>query len=109
MLSDALVDEVQEVAGAARASGVQLSGECDSRRGKGSSVLAGGGLDRDWPEDAIYLDDWAAQDLGAKNGDPVTLEYYYWEPSGSLVTRTATFQLAAILPMTGRNRPSIAI
>ena len=36
--------------------------------------------------DGIYLNDWAAKDLGAKIGDPVTLEYYYWEPSGSLLT-----------------------
>lgn len=51
--------------------------------------------------DAIYLNEWAAKDLGAKIGDAVTLDYYYWEPSGSLVTRTASFQLAGILPMSG--------
>jgi ABC-type antimicrobial peptide transport system permease subunit len=49
----------------------------------------------------LYLDDWAAKDLGAKIGDAVTLEYYYWEPSGSLITRTAAFPLTGVLPMTG--------
>ena len=58
-------------------------------------------LDRGWASDAIYLNDWAAKDLGVKIGDAVTLDYFYWEPSGSLVTRTASFHLAGILPMTG--------
>ncbi len=58
-------------------------------------------IDREWPSDAIYLNEWAAKDLNAKNGDAVTLEYYFWEPSGSLVTRSANFHLAGILPMTG--------
>jgi ABC-type antimicrobial peptide transport system permease subunit len=52
-------------------------------------------------EDGISLDDWAAKDLNAKPGDEVTLDYYYWEPSGSLVTRSANFKLTKILPMTG--------
>jgi putative ABC transport system permease protein len=52
-------------------------------------------------EDGISLDDWAAKDLNAKLGDDVTLDYFYWEPSGSLVTRSAKFKLTKILPMTG--------
>jgi ABC-type antimicrobial peptide transport system permease subunit len=51
--------------------------------------------------DSIYLNQWAAKDLGAKIGDAVTLDYYYWEPSGSLTTRSANFKLAGILPMSG--------
>jgi ABC-type lipoprotein release transport system permease subunit len=58
-------------------------------------------IDRDWPGDAIYLNEWTAKDLNAKPGDMVSLEYYYWEPSGSLVTRSASFSLKGILPMTG--------
>jgi putative ABC transport system permease protein len=58
-------------------------------------------LNRGWGPDSIYLNDWAAKDLGAKTGDAVTIEYYYWEPSGSLITRTAAFHLAGIFPMTG--------
>ena len=56
---------------------------------------------KDWRPDSIYLNEWAAKDLGAKAGDSVTLEYYYWEPSGSLVTRTASFRLGGTLPMAG--------
>ena len=55
----------------------------------------------DQPDDVIRLTEWAAQDQGAKVGDAVVLEYFYWEPSGSLVTRTAQFKLAGVLPMTG--------
>ncbi|MEO8025364.1 MAG: ABC transporter permease [Bryobacteraceae bacterium] len=51
--------------------------------------------------DSIYLNDWAAKDLGAKTGDEVTLDYYFWEPSGTLTTRQAKFHLAAVLPMSG--------
>ena len=63
------------------------------------SIVAAMG--NDLPADGIALDDWAAQDLKTKPGDEVTLDYYYWEPSGSLVTRTAKFKLTKILPMTG--------
>ena len=59
------------------------------------------GIGNDLPTDGISLEDWAAKDLGAKPGDEVSLDYYYWEPSGSLVTRTAKFKLIKILPMTG--------
>ncbi len=59
------------------------------------------GLASDLPPDGISVDDWAAKDLNAKLGDSVALDYYYWEPSGSLVTRTANFKLTKILPMTG--------
>ncbi len=52
-------------------------------------------------QDGISLDDWAAKDLNAKAGDEVTLIYYYWEPSGSLVTRSAKLSLAKVVPMTG--------
>jgi putative ABC transport system permease protein len=59
------------------------------------------GIGNDLPADGIALDDWAAKDLNAKPGDDVTLDYYYWEPSGSLITRTTKFKLTKILPMTG--------
>ncbi len=51
--------------------------------------------------DAIVLNEWTAKDLGAHVGDPVTLEYYVWEASGALATRTANFRLQAIVPMEG--------
>ena len=36
-----------------------------------------------------------------KVGDPLTLEYYVWEEPGRLVTRTADFEIAAIVPIAG--------
>ena len=49
----------------------------------------------------IVLNDWAARDLGVKVGDPLTLEYDVWEDPGRLTTRTASFQIARIVPIAG--------
>jgi len=97
VLSDALVDKVKQVDSSAQpvfsylANAIRIGG----REVPYSLVTAIG----DRP--GLFLDDWAAKDLGAKIGDAVTIEYYYWEPSGSLITRTATFPLSGIVPMTG--------
>src|SRR5579862_1910273 len=101
VLSDALVEKVKEVAGASAHPVFSYLANAIRVGGKEVPYSLVAAVDRDWPADAIYVDDWAARDLGAKPGDPVTIEYYYWEPSGSLVTRTATFRLASVLPMTG--------
>ena len=47
------------------------------------------------------LNDWTARDLAARVGDPLTLEYYTWEEPGRLVTHTAEFQIAAVVPIAG--------
>lgn len=101
VLSDALVEAVRQTAGAAAqpvlsylANSIRIGG----REIPYSLVTA---IGNQWAPDAVYLNQWAAQDLDAKPGASVTLEYYYWEPSGSLVTRTAQFRLAGILPMEG--------
>jgi hypothetical protein len=47
----------------------------------------------------IVLNEWAARDLGVRIGAPIALEYYVWEEPGRLLTRTAEFQLAAIVPI----------
>ncbi|MBC7911489.1 MAG: FtsX-like permease family protein [Pyrinomonadaceae bacterium] len=49
----------------------------------------------------LILNEWAANDLGAKTGDEVTLEYYLWQPDGSLKTQSAQFRLAGIVPIKG--------
>lgn len=49
----------------------------------------------------IWLNAWAAEQLQAKPGAPVTLAYDVWDDAGGLVRRDATFTLAGILPMTG--------
>jgi putative ABC transport system permease protein len=59
---------------------------------------AGSAGDRS-PPAPIVLNDWAAGDLEARTGDIITLEYYLWKDEGALSTQTATFQLAAIVPM----------
>jgi len=49
----------------------------------------------------IWLNQWAAEDLKARIGDPVMLEYYLWTDEGQLATETSEFQLAGILPIRG--------
>jgi ABC-type lipoprotein release transport system permease subunit len=49
----------------------------------------------------VVLNEWAARELGARSGDPVTLEYYVWEESGRLSTHTAEFRLAGVVPIEG--------
>lgn len=49
----------------------------------------------------IFLNEWAARDLGVKVGDPVSLEYYLWQEGGRLETKTAQFRLSGIVPING--------
>jgi ABC-type antimicrobial peptide transport system permease subunit len=50
---------------------------------------------------SITLNQWAAHDLNAKPGDPVSLDYYVWQSDGSLHTETAQFRLVQIVPIAG--------
>jgi hypothetical protein len=61
--------------------------------------LAGAGDPSGTPP--IVLNDWTARDLGAGKGDPLTLEYYVWEEPGRLLTRSADFRIAAVVPIAG--------
>jgi putative ABC transport system permease protein len=49
----------------------------------------------------VFLNAWAEEDLRARPGDSITLEYYVWEDEGRLVTRTAAFTYAGAVPMEG--------
>jgi ABC-type lipoprotein release transport system permease subunit len=49
----------------------------------------------------LLLNDWAARELNAQVGSPVSLEYYVWEEPGVLKTRSADFEVAAIVPIEG--------
>jgi putative ABC transport system permease protein len=49
----------------------------------------------------IVLNTWAARDLGVRAGDPLTLDYYVWEEPGRLLTRTAAFTIAGVVPIEG--------
>ncbi len=57
--------------------------------------------DDDDPAPAIILNDWAARDLGAREGDTVELAYYLWAGEGSLTTGKHQFRLAGIVPLEG--------
>ena len=50
---------------------------------------------------ALILNEWAANDLGAKLKDRITLDYYVWLDQGQLATRSTEFRLACIIPMEG--------
>ena len=52
-------------------------------------------------ERPIVINDWAARDLGVRLGDPLTLEYYFWEDEGRLETRNADFQIVGIVLIEG--------
>jgi putative ABC transport system permease protein len=71
--------------------------------GKGSlaSIRTSANYLRQDPADPIWLTDWAAQDLGVSPGEPVDADYYFWEEDGKLTTRTASFHLAGIVPISG--------
>src|ERR1041385_4945350 len=49
----------------------------------------------------IILNDWTAQDLNAKPGDTVSLDYYIWHEAGRLETKRADFELTAVIPIAG--------
>ncbi len=49
----------------------------------------------------LILNEWAARELGAGVGAEVSLEYYLWQPDGSLLTKSAQFRLASIVPIAG--------
>lgn len=49
----------------------------------------------------IWLSQWTADDLAAKAGDAVTVEYYLWSDADGLTTSAANFVVAGVLPMTG--------
>jgi ABC-type lipoprotein release transport system permease subunit len=49
----------------------------------------------------LWLSEWAADDLGARVGDAVTLDYYVWSDADGLTTSSASFVLTGVLPMRG--------
>ncbi len=49
--------------------------------------------------DPIVLNEWATRDLGVAVGDAVEVDYYSWRDSGDLITRTAPFHVAGVVPI----------
>ena len=56
------------------------------------------------PPFPIALNQWAARELQAAVGDPITMEYYVWEEPGQLATRTSEFRVAAVVPIDAGDR-----
>jgi len=54
--------------------------------------------------DAIVLNAWAAEQLQARPGDALTMDYYAWEEPGRLESRSAAFTVAAIVPIEAGDR-----
>lgn len=49
----------------------------------------------------LWINDWTAGDLGIGPGTPVKLEYFLWDYRHGLSTRTADFQVAGVIPLSG--------
>ncbi len=49
----------------------------------------------------IVLNEWLARDLGAAAGDSIDVDYYLWDASQGLTTHTASFRVAAVIPIAG--------
>lgn len=64
-----------------------------SDRERGEHLL----WESDAPMPPIVLNKWAGDDLGAQSGDEVELDYYLWQESGQLITRTARFRLVTVV------------
>ena len=52
-------------------------------------------------DDQILLNEWTVNDLQAKQGDEIEITFYAIETGNQLVTHSAKFQVAGILPMQG--------
>jgi ABC-type antimicrobial peptide transport system permease subunit len=53
------------------------------------------------PDDEILINQWLAEDLGAKPGDELALTYYVVGLGRALEEKTARFRVRSILPLTG--------
>jgi putative ABC transport system permease protein len=62
------------------------------------SVVVGQRWGDNAEHNAIALNDWARKELNAKVGDTVTLDYYFWDPTGTLATRSSQFRLTEAIP-----------
>jgi putative ABC transport system permease protein len=49
----------------------------------------------------IWLNEWAASDLGVTAGDRIEVDYFLWSDQDGLQTRSAFFTFVGIVPMSG--------
>lgn len=52
-------------------------------------------------DDQILLNQWAADDLGARPGDVIETHYLVMAPGGSLIEKRTVLRMAGVVPMTG--------
>ena len=50
---------------------------------------------------ALVLNDWTAQQLGARPGDQVDISYYLWDANAGLTTHNASFTVSGVVPIAG--------
>jgi len=58
-------------------------------------------LPPDLAGDQVVINQWLADDLGAKPGDRLTMSYYIVGPMRRLVERQAGFTVRTVVPLTG--------
>ena len=66
--------------------------------------LAAGGAGAESAAPPVVLNAWAAGELKAAVGDRLTLDYFVWEDPGRLATRSAEFQVVAVVPIDAGDR-----
>ncbi|NOZ23201.1 MAG: ABC transporter permease [Planctomycetes bacterium] len=71
--------------------------ECPYSMAAGMETVEG----RPLGPDEIFLNQWTAEELGAKAGDEIELAYSVRGPKGMLVEKRTKFTMAKVLPMTG--------
>jgi len=49
----------------------------------------------------VVINQWESEDLGAKTGDEVRIDYYALDAGNRLVERSAKFPVAGVVPLTG--------
>lgn len=91
------------LANAIRANGREVPYSLVAAIGGDSSGTAGTALpvSDSGIEHPIWLNQWAADDLGIAPGAPVTLTYYLWSDVDGLTTGEASFTMAGVVPMEG--------
>ena len=69
-----------------------------------SMITAAGGnfAPVDMRDNEILINEWLAEDLQAKTGDPIQVSYYVVDSASHLVEQTNTFVVRSVVPMKGK-------